>query len=82
MGVILTRNAEREARKEAQKEARIVAESEVQKWLEEDGIPMLRREMEEWKKTFPQETPISEDQIDEMVAAAGDEGKEEDNEEK
>lgn len=72
-GRIITMNAEQEARREAQ----TAAESEAVKWLAEEGLPFIRREMEEWKKTFPQETTISEPDIDEMVAAAGADGKEE-----
>lgn len=77
-GKIITMNAEREARKEAQTEARKTAESEAVKWLAEEGFPFIRREMEEWRKTFPHEMPISENVIDAMVAAAGDTGKEDD----
>lgn len=70
-GVIITRNAEREARNEAQKEARAVAESEIRKWLEEDGTPMLRREMQAWRATFLAEAPISTPDVADLVEAAG-----------
>lgn len=62
-GQIITRNAEREAREMAEKEAK--------KWLSEEGIPFLRREMQEWRKTFPQEGPISNEDVDAMVDAVG-----------
>lgn len=61
----------------AEREARQEAERCTKNWLEEEAFPMLRREMQEWKKTFPQETPISDIDIDKLVAAAGSDGKEE-----
>jgi len=62
--------AEREAREEA---GRI-----TEKWLADEAIPMLRRESQEWKRTFSQDAPISDGDIDELVAAAGSDGKEDD----
>lgn len=60
----------------AEKEAREEAERCTKKWIEEEGFPMLRREIQEWKKTFPLETPISDNDISELVKAAGLDGKE------
>lgn len=60
----------------AEKEAREEAERCTKKWLEEEAIPLLRREMQEWKKTFPQDVPISDADLDDLVAATGSEGKE------
>jgi len=60
----------------AEKEAREEAERCTKKWIEEEGFPVLRREMQEWKKTFPLEIPISDIDIGELVAAAGSNGKE------
>lgn len=62
----------------AEKEAREEAERCTKKWIEEEGFPMLRREMQEWKKTFPLEAPISDTDIGDLVAAAGADGKEND----
>lgn len=61
----------------AEKEAREEAERCTKKWIEEEGFPMLRREMQEWKKTFPPETPISDTDIAKLMAAVGSDGKEE-----
>lgn len=60
----------------AEKEAREEAERCTKKWIEEDGFPMLRREMQEWKKTFPPEIPISDKDIAKLMAAVGSDGKE------
>ena len=60
--------AEREAKKEAERCTR--------QWLEEEGVPLLRREMQEWRATFSQESPISTADLVDLVAAAG---KEDDN---
>ena len=60
----------------AEREAKAEAERCAKKWLDEEATPMLRREMMEWRKTFPQESPISAETVDEMVAAAGADGKE------
>ena len=49
-----------------------VAEAEVQKI----APPIIRREMEEFKRTFGKEAPISEDEVEAIVAAAGSDGKE------
>jgi len=67
-GRIITARAEREAVK--------MAEAEVRKWLRDEGIPMLMREMSGFMATFKEETPISESDIDALVAAAGADGKE------
>jgi len=55
------------------------AERSVKKWLEEEALPLLRREVEEFRKTFPQESPTSPEDIDQMVAALGAVGKEDGN---
>lgn len=44
-----------------------VAEAEVKKM----APPLIRREMEDFKRTFGKEDPISEDEVEAMVAAAG-----------
>lgn len=49
-----------------------VAELEIQKI----APPLIRREVEEFKRTFGREDPISEGDVDAMVAAAGSDGKE------
>lgn len=67
-GKIITINAEREARE--------MAEKEVKKWLQDEGLPLVLREANEFLRTFPRETPISEDEVAAMVAAAGSDGKE------
>ncbi len=66
----------------AEKEAREEAERCTKKWIEEEGFPMLRREMQEWKKTFPAESPISDSDMDNLVAALGLDGEEDEVEEK
>lgn len=63
--------AEREAREEAQRCA--------EKWLEDEATPLLRREMEEFRKTFPPESPKSANEVDQLVAAMGADRKEDDN---
>jgi len=63
----------------AEREAREEAERCTKKWLDEEALPMLRREMQEWKATFPQGAPISDREVDALVAALGAEGKEEGN---
>jgi hypothetical protein len=60
----------------AEREARDEAERCTKKWIEEEGFPMLRRQMEEWKRTFPPESPISDADVDTMVAALGADGRE------
>lgn len=60
----------------AEREARDEAERCTKKWIEEEGFLMLRREMQEWKKTFPPEVPISDADVDTMVAALGSDGRE------
>jgi hypothetical protein len=67
-GRIIAMNAEQEARE--------TAEKEVKKWLQDDGLPLVLREVNEFLRTFPRETPISEDDVAAMVAAAGADGKE------
>lgn len=63
--------AERQAIQEAQRCAK--------NWLEVEATPLLRREMEEFRKTFPQEAPTSAEQVDLMVAGFGADRKEDDN---
>ena len=63
----------------AEREAREEAERCTKKWLDEEALPMLRREMQEWKATFPQGAPISDRDVDALVAALGAEGKEDGN---
>ncbi len=53
-----------------------MAEKEVKKWLQDDGLPLVLREVNEFLRTFPKEAPISEDEVAAMVAAAGADGKE------
>lgn len=60
----------------ARDEARKIAESEVKKWLQDEGFPYVRRQVDEWNKSFPLESPISDDMTKKMVAAAGADGKE------
>lgn len=69
-GKIITVNAEQEARQVAEKEARETAETEVRKWLQDEGFPMVRREASEFLRTF-HEQPISEDELADLVRAAG-----------
>jgi hypothetical protein len=59
----------------AEREAREEAERCTKKWIEEEGFPMLRRQMQEWKETFPPERPISDADVDKLVAALGLDGK-------
>ena len=56
--------AVRRAQEAAENEVRIVAP------------PLIRREVAEFKRTFPRGDPISETDVDAMVAAAGADGKE------
>lgn len=51
----------------------------AKKWLEEEAPPLIRREVEEFRKTFPQESPTSPEDIDQMVAAFGADRKEDGN---
>lgn len=67
-GKIITMNAEQEARE--------MAEKEVKKWLQDEGLPLALREVNEFLRTFPRETSISEDDVAAMVTAAGADGKE------
>jgi hypothetical protein len=67
-GRMITMNAEREARE--------MAEKEVKKWLQDEAIPLLLRETNGFLQTFRGEQPISEDEVDAMTAAAGEDGKE------
>lgn len=62
----------------SEREAREEAKRCTEKWLAEEAIPMLRREMQEWKKTFSQDAPISDADVDKLVTAAGADGKEDD----
>lgn len=71
--------AEREAREEARRCTAEEAERLVRKWLEEEALPLLRREMEEFRKTFPQESSTSPEEVDMLVAALGAVGKEDGN---
>lgn len=57
-------------------EAKEMAEKEVKKWLQDVGRPMILREVDEFLRAFPRERPISEDDVEAMVAAAGADGKE------
>lgn len=67
-GKIVTATAEREARE--------MAEAEVRKWLQNEGLPLMMREANEFLRTFRGEGPISELEVNEMVRAAGADGKE------
>lgn len=67
-GKIVTRTAEREARE--------MAEAEVRKWLKDEALPILMREVSEFLTTFRGERPISEEEVNAMVAAAGTDAKE------
>lgn len=67
-GKIITMNAEQEARD--------MAEKEVKRWLQDEALPLILREVSEFLRTFPREKPISEDEVEAMVAAAGLDGKE------
>lgn len=67
-GKIITMNAEREARE--------MAEKEVKKWLQDEGLPLVLREVTAFLRAFPRETPISEDDVAAMVTAAGSDGQE------
>jgi len=60
----------------AEREAKREAERCTKQWLEEEGVPMLRREMQAWRATFSQESPISTVDLADLVEAAG---KEDDN---
>lgn len=71
--------AEREAREEARRCTTEEAERSVKKWLDEEALPLLRREMEEFRKTFPQESSTSPEEVDMLVAALGAVGKEDGN---
>lgn len=72
--------AEREARTEAARIARQkaaeVADAAVSKWLQEEALPQVLREVSLYLKTFDGERTIPEDAIAAMVAAAGADGKE------
>lgn len=52
------------------------AEEAVEAEVRNLAPPLIRREMEEFKRTFGKEDPISEAVVEAMVAAAGSEGKE------
>jgi hypothetical protein len=67
-GQIITMRARREAREKA--------EQEVKDWIQDEGLPLVLREVDEFLRTFPRERPISDDEIAAMVAAAGADGKE------
>lgn len=56
----------------AVRRAQEAAETEVKNL----APPLIRREMDEFKRTFGKEDPISEAEVDAMVAAAGSDGKE------
>jgi hypothetical protein len=43
----------------------------MEKWLKDEGIPMLRREISQFQQTFPREQPISEADVEAMVAEIG-----------
>lgn len=60
----------------AEREARIEAERCARKWLEDEAPPIIRREIQEYLRTFPPETPILEKNVDAMAAAAGEDEKE------
>lgn len=62
-GKIVTERAEREARE--------MAKAKVERWLQDDALPLILREVSEFLRTFPMERPISEDDVDAMTAAAG-----------
>ena len=55
----------------AEKEAREMAKAKVERWLQDDALPLILREVSEFLRTFPMERPISEDDVDAMTAAAG-----------
>jgi len=63
----------------AKEEAREAAEIEVKRWLQDEALPMIMREVSEFLKTFREERPISDADVADMVAALGDDGKEDDN---
>jgi hypothetical protein len=67
-GRIVTLNAEREARE--------MAEKAVQRWLQDEALPLMMREVSGFMGTFARERPISEEDVEAMVAAAGADGKE------
>lgn len=58
------------------REAKDMAEKEVKNWIKEEGLPLILREVNEFLQTFPKETPISENDVAAMVAAAGSDGEE------
>lgn len=55
----------------AEREAKTEAERCARKWLEEEALPFIHREMQEFMRTFPREIPISENDVDAITAAAG-----------
>lgn len=70
-GKIVTAGAEKEARK--------MAEAEVKRWLNDEALPMIMRQANEFLQTFRGEGPISDDALAELVAALGNDGKEDGN---
>ena len=57
-------------REEALSRAQLAAEEEVRNF----SPPIIRREVQEFLRAFPRAAPISEEEIDAMVAAVGKEG--------
>lgn len=51
-----------------------MAKAKVEKWLQDDAMPLILREVSEFLRAFPVERPISEDVVDEIAAAAGKSG--------
>lgn len=41
-----------------------MAEKEVKKWLQDEGLPMVLRDVNEFLRTFPRENPISEAEVE------------------
>lgn len=65
-GKIVTARAEREARE--------MAQAEVEKWLANVAPPLIAREASEFLRTFRAEATTSDEDLANLVAAAGNDG--------
>ncbi|MCW1985001.1 UNVERIFIED_ORG: hypothetical protein M2348_000712 [Sphingomonas sp. R1F5B] len=77
-GKIVVATAEREAREMAQ----ACAAAHIAKWLAEDAPPLIMRQAAEILRTLGSEEPISDEDLTDLVAAVGADGKEAEDEKK
>lgn len=82
-GKIVTATAEREAKEMAktcaEEIAKARAEEQVKRWLEEVAPPLIKREAVEFLRAFRGESPISDDELADLVSALGSDEKEGEN---